>query len=166
MSGHELAQLNIGVIRGPMDSPVMAEFAANLERINAVADAAPGFVWRLQTEEGDATAIRAFDDENMLVNMSVWKDIESLRRYVYHSAHVEVMRRRREWFQPMSEAFLVLWWVPRGHRPSITEAIARLERLRAHGPGPDAFNFRHPFPQPGETWSEPQAPLGDECPAT
>jgi len=166
MSGHELAQLNIGVIRGPMDSPVMAEFAANLERINAVAEATPGFVWRLQTEEGDATAIRPFDNENMLVNMSVWKDVESLRRYVYHSAHVEVMRRRREWFEPMSEAFLVLWWVPRGHRPSIAEAIARLERLCEHGPGPDAFTFRHSFPQPGEAWSAAQAPLGDECPAT
>ena len=86
MTGHELAQLNIGIIRDPIDSPVMAEFVANLERINAVAEATPGFVWRLQTEEGDATAIRPFDDENMLVNMSVWKDIESLRRYVYHSA--------------------------------------------------------------------------------
>ena len=166
MSGHELAQLNIGIIRGPMDSPVMAEFAANLERINAVAEATPGFVWRLQTEEGDATAIRPFDNENMLVNMSVWKDVESLRRYVYHSAHVEVMRRRREWFEPMREAFLVLWWVPPGHRPSIAEAIARLERLRRHGPSPEAFTFRHSFPQPGEAWSAPQAPLGDECPAT
>ena len=166
MSGHELAQLNIGIIRGPMDSPVMAEFAANLERINAVAEATPGFVWRLQTEEGDATAIRPFDNENMLVNMSVWKDVESLRRYVYHSAHVEVMRRRREWFEPMREAFLVLWWVPLGHRPSIAEAIARLERLRRHGPSPEAFTFRHSFPQPGEAWSAPQAPLGDECPAT
>ena len=166
MSGHELAQLNIGIIRGPMDSPVMAEFAANLERINAVAEATPGFVWRLQTEEGDATAIRPFDNENMLVNMSVWKDVESLRRYVYHSAHVEVMRRRREWFEPMSEAFLVLWWVPLGHRPSVAEAIARLEHLRRHGPSPDAFTFRHPFPQPGEALSEPRTPLGDECPAT
>jgi len=166
MSGHELAQLNIGIIRGPMDSPVMAEFAANLERINAVAEATPGFVWRLQTEEGDATAIRPFDNENMLVNMSVWKDVESLRSYVYHSAHVEVMRRRREWFEPMREAFLVLWWVPPGHRPSIAEAIARLERLRRHGPSPEAFTFRHSFPQPGEAWSAPQAPLGDECPAT
>ena len=117
MSTHELAQLNIGVIKGPMDSPVMADFAASLERINSVAEAAPGFVWRLQTEAGDATAIRPFENENMLVNMSVWKDLDALRKYVYHSAHVEVMRRRREWFEPMSEAFLVLWWVPRGHRP-------------------------------------------------
>ena len=144
----ELAQLNIGVIRGPMDSPVMADFAANLDRINAVADASPGFVWRLQTDEGDATGIQAFDDELMLVNMSVWTDLESLRKFVYRSAHVEVLRRREEWFEHMSAAFLVLWWVPRGHRPGIEEAIARLEILRGRGPGPEAFNFRQSFPSP------------------
>jgi len=118
VSNHELAQLNIGIIRGPMDSPVMAEFAANLQRINALADASPGFVWRLQTETGDATAIRPFDNENMLLNMSVWRDVESLNHYVYRSAHVEIMRRRREWFEKMRDAFVVLWWVPAGHRPA------------------------------------------------
>ena len=123
MSAYELAQLNIGIIKGPMDSPLMAEFAANLARINALAESSPGFVWRLQTDAGDATAIRPFEDESMLVNMSVWRDIESLRQYVYHSAHVSVMRRRREWFERMSEPFVVLWWVPRGHRPGIAEAI-------------------------------------------
>jgi hypothetical protein len=119
MSAYELAQLNVGIIRGPMDSPLMAQFAANLARINALADASPGFVWRLQTEAGDATAIRPFDDENLLLNMSVWRDVESLRRYVYSSAHTEIMRRRREWFERMTQAYLVLWWVPRGHRPPI-----------------------------------------------
>jgi hypothetical protein len=126
MSAYELAQLNIGIIRGPMDSPVMADFAANLERINALAERSPGFVWRLQTEDGDATAIRPFADENMLVNMSVWRDVKSLNSYVYSSAHVEVMRRRREWFERMNEAFLVLWWVTKGHRPSVAEAIEKL----------------------------------------
>ena len=135
MSAYELAQLNIGIIRGPMDSPVMAEFAANLERINALADAAPGFVWRLQTEAGDATAIRPFADENMLLNMSVWRDAEALRQFVYHSGHVEIMRRRREWFERMSDSYLVLWWVARGHRPEVAEAIGRLEALRRQGKG-------------------------------
>jgi hypothetical protein len=166
VSAHELAQLNIGVIKGPMDSPVMADFAASLERINSVAEAAPGFVWRLQTEAGDATAIRPFENENMLVNMSVWKDLDSLRKYVYHSAHVDVMRRRREWFEPMSEAFLVLWWVPRGHRPDITEAIARLELLRVKGPGPEAFTFRQSYPPPGAAQDASPVALGDSCPAT
>ena len=148
MSGYQLAQLNIGVIKAPMDSPVMADFAANLDRINALAQASTGFIWRLQTEQGDATALRPFDDENMLVNMSVWQDVESLNRYVYNSAHVELMRRRREWFQRMDEAFLVLWWVPRGHRPSVDEAMARLERLRREGPSAEAFTFRGAFPAP------------------
>ena len=118
MSAFELAQLNIGVIKGPIDGPVMAEFVANLEPINALAERTPGFVWRLQTEEGDATAIRPYpENENMAVNMSVWKDVDSLRLFVFQSEHVAIMRRRREWFEKMDEAFLVLWWVPKGHRP-------------------------------------------------
>src|SRR5450631_1336215 len=130
MSAYEIAQLNVGIIKGPMDSPVMADFAANLERINALADRSNGFVWRLQSEEGDATSIRPFDNANLLVNMSVWRDVESLNRFVYTTAHVEIMRRRREWFERMNEAFLVLWWIPKDHRPSIAEAIAKLEALR------------------------------------
>jgi hypothetical protein len=165
MSTYQLAQLNIGVIKGPMDSPVMADFAANLERINALAEATPGFVWRLQTAEGDATAIRPFDDENMLVNMSVWRDVAALNQYVYTSAHVELMRRRREWFERMDEAFLVLWWVPAGHRPSVDEALTRLALLRAKGPGADAFTFRHAFPPPDATPTQPPVTFDDECPA-
>jgi hypothetical protein len=166
MPGYELAQLNIGIIKGPMDSPIMADFAANLERINALADQSPGFIWRLQTEEGDATSIRPFEDENLLVNMSVWRDVESLNKFVYRSAHVDIMRRRREWFELMREAFLVLWWVPAGHRPSIAEAVARLEVLRSKGPTAEAFTFRQAFPPPGATSSEPSTAFGDECPAT
>ncbi len=166
MSAYELAQLNIGVIKGPMDSPLMADFANNLERINAVADASPGFVWRLQTEAGDATAIRPFDDPNLLVNMSVWRDVESLNRYVYSSAHVEIMRRRREFFERMDTAFLVLWWVPRGHRPTVDEAMARLETLRAQGPSAMAFTFRHAFPPPDASTAQPRVAFDDTCPAT
>ncbi len=157
MSTCELAQLNIGVIRAPMDSRVMADFAANLNRINAIADASEGFVWRLQTEQGDATGIRPFGNENMLVNMSVWRDLESLSRYVYNSAHVEIMRRRREWFERMDEAHLVLWWVARGHRPDVGEGLARLELLRTRGPGGDAFTFRKAFTAPGSAPSSSPA---------
>jgi heme-degrading monooxygenase HmoA len=166
VSAYELAQLNVGIIRGPIDSPVMAEFVANLERINAVAESSPGFVWRLQTEAGDATLIRPFEDANNLVNMSVWRDIESLNAYVYSSAHVEVMRRRREWFERMNVPFLVLWWVPKGHRPSIAEAIGRLELLRAKGPTTEAFTFRQAFPSPDAARSQLPVTFGDECPAT
>jgi hypothetical protein len=161
---YELAQLNIGVIKGPMDSPVMADFAANLNRINALADQSPGFVWRLQTEDGDATALRPFENENMLLNMSVWRDADALRRFVYRSDHVDIMRRRAQWFERMSETFLVLWWVPEGHRPSIAEAMARLETLRRHGPTAQAFTFRQSFPPPDAVESRP-SDLGDECPA-
>jgi hypothetical protein len=166
MSTHELAQLNIGIIKGPMDSPVMAEFAANLDRINAMAESAPGFVWRLQTEDGDATAIRPFEDENVLVNMSVWRDIASLSAYVYKSGHVEIMRRRREWFERMDQAFLVLWWVPQGHRPSVSEAIEKLELLRARGPTAAAFTFRQPFPSPGAGLDDPGPAFLGSCLAT
>jgi hypothetical protein len=166
MSSYELAQLNIGIIKGPMDSPVMADFAASLQRINALAEQSPGFVWRLQTAEGDATSIRPFEDENLLVNMSVWRDVESLNKYVYGSAHVELMRRRREWFERMREAFLVLWWVPRGHRPSVPEAIAKLELLRTKGATAEAFTFRQAFAPPDADQSQSSPTFGDECPAT
>jgi len=167
MSAYQLAQLNVGIIRGPMDSPVMAEFAASLARINALADGAPGFVWRLQTEAGDATAIRPFEDPNLLLNMSVWRDLESLTQYVYHSAHLELMRRRREWFERMTQAYLVLWWVPAGHRPRIEEAIERLKLLRSRGPGPAAFTFRAAFAAPdAAATAAPPVDAGEECPAT
>jgi Domain of unknown function (DUF3291) len=144
----------------------MAEFAANLERINALADASPGFVWRLQTEAGDATDIRPFENENQLLNMSVWRDTESLRQFVYRTAHADILRRRREWFEKISEAFMVLWWVPQGHRPGIPEAIAKLEALRSKGPSPQAFTFRQTFPPPDAPASEQPGTFGEECPAT
>jgi hypothetical protein len=166
MATYQLAQLNIGIIRAPMDSPVMAEFANNLERINALADHADGFVWRLQSEAGDATAIRPFEDPNQLLNMSVWGDLASLNAFVYRSAHTEIMRRRREWFEPISRAFVVLWWVPRGHRPSVAEAVERLEWLRSRGPTAEAFTFRQPFPPPDATGEASSIGVGDICPAT
>lgn len=147
MSRYELAQLNIAMMKEPLESPAMADFVANLDRINALAENSPGFVWRLQTYEGDATSLRPLGPYT-LVNMSVWRDFESLNTYVYQSAHVDVMRRRNEWFYRMQEAYVVLWWVPKGHRPDIEEAVEMLEQLRAKGPTADAFTFRHSFPAP------------------
>ena len=165
MSAYELAQLNVALMREPLESPRMADFVANLDRINALAESSPGFVWRMQSEEGNATAFRPLGDDT-LVNISVWRDVQSLNKYVYGSAHAEVMRRRKEWFERMREAWFVLWWVPRGHRPSIAEATAKLELLRAKGPTQDAFNFRRAFLAPDA--AQPVAPFefGDECPAT
>ena len=165
MSAYELAQLNIAIMKDPLESPRMADFVANLDRINALAESSPGYLWRMQTEEGDATAMRPMG-ENTLVNMSVWRDVASLNQYVYSSAHVEIMRRRKEWFERMKEAHVVLWWVPKGHRPSIAEAIAKLALLRDKGPSTEAFTFRHAFLPPDAP--QPSAPFGfgSECPAT
>ncbi|MCC5859572.1 MAG: DUF3291 domain-containing protein [Ectothiorhodospiraceae bacterium] len=164
MSRYELAQLNIALLRDSLESPLLADFVANLERINALADEAPGFVWRLETEEGDATALRPLGDE-VIINLSVWKDIESLHAYVYRSAHAKIMSRRREWFHHMKEAYLVLWWVPAGHRPGVEEALERLKALREHGPHPDAFTFRKAFPAPDAGDQVDARALPEECPA-
>jgi hypothetical protein len=150
MAGYHLAQLNIGRLRAPLDSPQLAAFVEALDRVNELADRSPGFVWRLQTEDGDATAIRAFDDDMLIVNMSVWESVETLADYVYGPDHRAIMRRRREFFERMAESFLVLWWVPAGHVPSVGEAKDRLFTLRQHGPTPEAFTFRSRFPAPDE----------------
>ncbi|MBI3230814.1 MAG: DUF3291 domain-containing protein [Burkholderiales bacterium] len=148
MPAYELAQLNVGTIKYPLDDPQMADFVANLDRINQLAENSPGFIWRLQTEEGDATALHPFVNEHTLVNMSVWRDLASLNEYVYRSEHVTMMRRRREWFERTEDVFLVLWWVPAGWRPTVEEALQRLDELRKNGPTPGAFSFRHAFPMP------------------
>jgi hypothetical protein len=121
---------------------------ALLGPINAIADEAPGFVWRLQTEEGNATSIPVLGDDRLIVNMSVWASIDQLADFVYRSGHVAVMRRRREWFE-LIKGFMALWWVPAGRLPTVTEAEERLEHLRAHGPTAQAFTFRQRFPAPG-----------------
>ena len=164
MSAFQLAQLNIAIMKYSLDMPEMADFVNNLDRINALADQAPGFVWRLQDDEGDATSLRPLGDST-LVNMSVWKDVESLNNYVYRSMHVEIMKRRKEWFDRMKEAHMVLWWVKTGHRPDVPEAIEKLELLRAKGATQEAFNFRYVFPPPDTTQASSPFTLGDECPA-
>ena len=147
MSKLYLAQLNIAVLKEPLDSPLLADFVANLDRINALAEDSPGYIWRLKTDEGNATAFCPLG-ENIIVNMSVWKDTASLQQYVHKSAHTEIMSRRKEWFERMPEAFMVLWWIPEDHLPTIEEAMEKLEQLRKHGPTPSAFSFRNPFPAP------------------
>jgi hypothetical protein len=152
--GHVLAQVNVGRLRAPLDSPALAEFVAALDPVNALADVAPGFVWRLQTEDGNATSIRAFEwdaagSAGVIVNMSVWESAEALAAFVYSDAHRQVLRRRREWFQPMTEAYTALWWIPRGTTPTTAEAEDRVRHLRAHGPAPYAFTLRVHFPPPG-----------------
>lgn len=147
MAEWELAQLNIALMRAPIDDPLMAEFVARLDAVNAIADAAPGFVWRLQDADGAATSFRPLGDD-VLVNMSVWRDVEALKDFVLRSDHAQVLRRRKQWFERMDQAYTVMWWVPAGHRPSLAEAAERLEWLRRDGPGPRAFTFRDAYPPP------------------
>lgn len=138
-------------MKAPLDDPVMEGFVARLEPLNALADRSPGFVWRLQGEEGNATAIRVFDDDLILFNMSLWESIDALQSYVYHSDHIEALRQRSDWFEPYAKASLVLWWVPAGHEPSVREARERLEMLWNDGPSASAFTFRTHFPATSET---------------
>ncbi|NWF69648.1 MAG: DUF3291 domain-containing protein [Chloroflexi bacterium] len=142
---HHLAQVNIARIIAPLDSAQMAAFVNNLAEINALAEQAPGFVWRLQTAAGDATAIQVYDDARIIINLSVWESLAALHRYTYHSTHADFFRRRREWFEKLETPALALWWQPIGQLPTPREAQARLAYLQAHGVTPHAFTFKQAF---------------------
>lgn len=150
MTGFHLAQVNVGRMVAPLDSPALADFVAQLPEINALADRSPGFVWRMVDDKGeDATGFRPDENDDMiLINCSVWETTEALRTFTYHTDHLRVLSRRREWFHRTAEAHQALWWIPVGHRPSIAEAMERVATLREHGPGPVAFTFRNPYPAP------------------
>ena len=156
-----LAQVNIGRLLALVDSPQLAGFMAELDPVNAVADSAPGFIWRLQTEAGNATAVRAFEwdaagSAGVIMNMSVWESVEALAAFVYSDAHRQVLRRRREWFEHMTEAYTALWWIGRGQLPGTADAEERIRHLRSHGPTPRAFTMRVHFPPPGAAESGPR----------
>ncbi|GAA3239750.1 DUF3291 domain-containing protein [Nonomuraea helvata] len=146
LSVMHLAEMNLAHLRAPTDSPELAEFVALLEPINALADEAPGFVWRLKESEDDptATVIHEYGD-HLLINFSVWESLDTLWNYVYRSAHLDVLRRRREWFLRMAEPYMVMWWIPEGHIPTLAEGMRRLERLKAEGPSPEAFTFKDSY---------------------
>lgn len=144
-----IAQVNIARARAPLDDPLMAGFVGRLDEINMLAEASPGFVWRLKTEQGDATSLRPYDDERIMVNLSVWESPEHLKQYVYRSAHAQVMRMRNSWFERLGDVHLALWWITPGHMPTIAEAKERLHYLQAHGESAHAFSFASLFPLPG-----------------
>src|SRR5260370_10577488 len=143
---YHLAQINISRLVAPLDDPKIAEFVAQLEPINALADRAPGFVWRLQSESGNATDIAYSDDPFIIVNMSVWESIEALREFAYKSGHVQVFRDRAQWFEKAAKPMYCLWWVPAGHRPTLAQARDRLEHCTAAEGTPDCL------------WSSPGVP--------
>jgi hypothetical protein len=142
MSDRHLAQLNVGRVRYEVDDPRMADFVNNLARVNALAERTPGFVWRYQDASGNATDTRPYDgDPRMAINLSVWENVESLERFVWQTVHKRFYGRRTEWFEHPESAYFVMWWVPAGHRPSVAEAVERLEHLRSHGPTERAFGW-------------------------
>lgn len=163
---YHLAQVNIARMLAPLDDPLMAEFVANLDKVNALADSSPGFIWRFQTEEGDATAVRAYEDDRILFNMSVWASLKDFSDYVYgmESLHRHVMKQRRRWFERFDGPYAALWWVPAGHIPTVEEAKERLKSLRIHGATADAFSLKEPF-SPPDAQDETVPPILDECPA-
>ncbi|HSL42741.1 MAG TPA: DUF3291 domain-containing protein [Anaerolineales bacterium] len=150
MVEYHIAQINIARMLAPIDDPIMADFVAQLPPVNALADQSPGFVWRLQSESGDATSIKVYDDEFIIVNLTVWERIEALREYVYKGEHHKVLRDRKRWFEKFDGPYYALWWVPAGELPSIEEGKARLDHLREHGDSAYAFSFKHVFANPRE----------------
>lgn len=145
MKTHHIAQINIAQSLDTMDSRTMKSFVDRLDEINALADKSLGFIWRLQTEDGDATSIQAFDDPLLIINMSVWKDIESLKQFVYKSSHIELIKDRDSWFRKMAAAHYILWWIPIGKMPAIEDGKKRLQHLQDHGPSEMAFTFSKPY---------------------
>jgi len=139
-SARHLAEFNIARIRYPLDDPRMAEFVANVERVNGLAEKIEGFVWRLQDESGHAMNIKVYDDPTLLPNLTLWENAEALERFVWQTLHGRFYRHREDWFVPLDSP-LVMWWVPAGHRPSMAEGVERLNYLKAHGPSEFAFGW-------------------------
>ena len=133
-------------MKADIDDPIMKGFVDNLEGVNAIADNSPGFVWRLETDEGDATDLRVFEDNMLLVNMSVWESIDDLKKFVYESFHLEILKRKKEWFDKFDGVYQVMWWLKAGTVPDVDEARARLAYLQANGVSGFAFNFQRNFP--------------------
>lgn len=146
MPNYHLAQINIARMLAPVDDPLMAEFMSQLPPVNALADSSPGFVWRLQTDSGDATSIKVYDDDMIIVNVTVWETLDALREFAYKSSHASVMHDRKRWFEKFDVPYIALWWVPAGHIPTAEEGKERLDYLREHGDTPYAFSYKNVFP--------------------
>ncbi len=148
MTTHHLTQINIAQCRDELTSDTMKAFVARLDEINALADQSPGFIWRWQPDESDDSASTIFKDRSLIINMSVWEDMEALRHYVYKSMHVELVRDREQWFHKLSNSYQVLWWIPEGSLPTPAEAYEKLQLLDRQGASTAAFTFAKSFPRP------------------
>lgn len=145
---YHLAQMSISKAKAPLDDPMMSEFVSQLPVINAIADKAQGFVWRLQTVEGNSTAVRAYEDPSILMNMSVWESVETLLNFVYRGPHAGPYKNARQWFDRIEGHSTVLWWIPAGELPTVRDGVERMQKINAEGPTADAFNFQQSFPPP------------------
>jgi hypothetical protein len=141
----QLAQINIALMLAPIDSPVMRDFVDNLDSINALAEGSPGFIWRLKDDTNNATSIKVFDDDFLIVNMSVWDSADALFEYVYKSDHTRVLKRKSEWFAHMRERHMALWYIKPGQYPTVQEAVDRIQHLREYGETSHAFTFKKRF---------------------
>ena len=150
LQNYHLAQINIAKMKAPLDDPIMAEFANALEEVNTVAEQSPGFVWRLQTASGNATDLRAYTDPKILVNISVWQNVELLKTYVYESLHRDFFVRRRKWFEKYQGEHFAMWWIRAGHFPTIEEGKTKLEYLELHGDTVECFTFAEPYAPPAD----------------
>ena len=149
MATYQLAEINVARMKGyDINDPVMKEFVDNLGRVNKLAESSQGFVWRLKDESNNATSLNPYDDEQVIINISVWENIDSLERFTYQTFHTEFLRRRKEWFQKFGKAYLAMWWIPTGQFPTVEEAVARLDYLEANGPTERAFSFRKKYDSP------------------
>lgn len=149
MKTYHLAQINIGRIKGvDINDPIMKEFVDNLDRINEIAENHEGFIWRLKDDSNNATSLNPYNDEQIIINVSVWKTLEDLERFVYRTVHTDFLRRRREWFHSFGKAFSAMWWIPAGHLPTVQEATEKLEYLEINGPSQLVFDYKHTFPSP------------------
>jgi hypothetical protein len=151
MENYQLAQINIAKLVSPIDSPPIADFVADLDRVNQLAERSKGFIWRLKDETGNATQINPFNDTLLIVNISVWESVEDLKQFVYRSDHVEVYIKRAKWFEKMQEAYMALWWIEAGNFPSAEDGKERLMYLREHGESNYVFSFKKIFDSPAET---------------
>lgn len=149
MQKHYIAEINIAKMKGvDINDPIMKEFVDNLDVVNGIAEKSQGFVWRLKDESNNATSLNPYDDEQILINVSVWENIKSLETFMYKTFHSEFLKRRKEWFMQFGTAHTALWWIPVGHVPTLEEAVAKLDHLQKHGPSPDVFSLKHTFPAP------------------
>jgi len=146
----QLAQFNISKMKAPLDDPIMAGFVSQLVPMHELAEKSPGFVWQHKdTDTGDSSSTRPYDDPLIMINLTVWDSVESLKAYTYRSAHIQVVRAGKKWFEPYDgQPYLVLWWIPAGRFPTVAEAVAKLETLRKHGHGPTAFDWKNLYTPP------------------